>query len=240
MERAVPDGADMTLDTFKNVLDFLRVHGLCRPAILISGGEPTEHRDFDGMMRLLIDYLKTYRCFEVITFMTNGEQMEKDPERFQRYADEIQQYAKLLVQVSADKRYYPRRVEPHKKIFQQEWVAFADDCVERIYPQGRALDNNMPWEAMASKCFNVRAISKQCPDFDLKNIEKILLYNGRFCTPSIGINGEIKLGESELCPACASIYDEYEEIAPKIRAFQCHWCDQINDRLPKRYRKFVE
>ena len=109
-----------------------------------------------------------------------------------------------------------------------------------MYPQGRALDNNLPWDSRCSKCFNVRSISHQIPESStLKDIEHHLLTYAKFCTPHIKINGDIGLGESDLCPSCASIYDDMETIMEKIRNFKCHKCDHVNEKLPNLYKKLL-
>ena len=73
----------------------------------------------------------------------------------------------------------------------------------------------------------------------LGDIERVLMGRMMFCTPHIGVDGSIKLGESDLCPVCASIYDDMETIMAKIRGFKCHGCDHVNSRLPELYRRLL-
>lgn len=105
--------------------------------------------------------------------------------------------------------------------------------------QGRAKDNNLPWKARASKCFNLRAITKQMPNPSIGLIVESLLTKGFFCTPAIGIDGSIRLGESFLCPKVTSIYEPEEVIIQKIKDFECHQCDEINNQLPEIYHQFL-
>ncbi len=63
--------------------------------------------------------------------------------------------------------------------------------------------------------------------------------SSQFCTPHISIDGSIKLGESDLCPACASIYDEPKEIIRKIQAFKYNKYEHIDKNLPSLYRQFL-
>lgn len=241
MNDAKPDGKDMSVDTLVKSLDFLRENNLGKEHLIITGGEPTEHEDFDAMIRTIIGYSAVHKCFAVITVTTNGEVIQKDPERFLSYSREADGFGfSLLFQVSADVRYYPRRIQTHKRIFREEGFVLVDDCIEQIYPQGRALDNNIPWESKSSKCFNVRSISHQLPESaTLRDIEIQLVSRMKFCTPHIKINGDMGLGESDLCPSCASIYDDMETIMEKIRKFKCHKCDHINDKLPELYKRLL-
>ena len=113
----------------------------------------------------------------------------------------------LFWQVSTDARFYPKALPTHKRLWREEGFVLCTDCVQRVYPQGRAKDNNLPWQAKASKCFNVRAITKQMPSPSIGLIVESLLTKGFFCTPAIGIDGSIRLGESFLCPKVTSIYE---------------------------------
>ena len=95
------------------------------------------------------------------------------------------------------------------------------------------------WSARASKCFNLRAITKQMPNPSIGLIVESLLIKGFFCTPAIGIDGSIRLGESFLCPKVTSIYEPEEVIIQKIKDFKCHQCDEINNQLPEIYHQFL-
>lgn len=237
MNDAKPDGKDMSLEVLRDSLSFLRENNLGRVNLVVSGGEPTEHKDFDAFMRELVEF----GWFKIVTVTTNGEAVQRDPERFKGYVRAAKGAGLMLMfQVSADTRYYPRRIETHKRIFREEGFVLCDNCVEQIYPQGRARDNEIPWEAKASKCFNVRAIAHQLGSGAvLGDIERVLTSSMKFCTPQIGVDGSIKLGESDLCPVCASIYDDMDVIMEKIRKFKCHGCDFINERLPELYRRLL-
>ena len=241
MNDAKPDGKDMDLETLKDTLEFLRKHNLGKTHLIITGGEPTEHRDFDDVMRIIFGFNAIHEHFTMVTVTTNGEAIQKEPERFLNYIQEAKDSGFILsFQVSADVRYYPRRITTHKRIFREEGITLVDDCIDQIYPQGRALYNNIPWQSKCSKCFNVRSISHQLPDSaTLRDIEHHLLIHIKFCTPHIKINGDIGLGESDLCPSCASIYDDMETIMEKIRKFKCHKCDHVNDKLPELYKRLL-
>lgn len=240
MNDAKPDGKDMSLETLKDTLNFLKEYGLGKMHLIITGGEPTEHRDFDSIMKEIFKFNKEFNHFTVITVTTNGEVIQQEPERFKQYIREANDSGfSLIFQVSADVRYYPRRIATHKRIFREEGFILVDDCIEQMYPQGRALDNNMHWKSMCSKCFNVRSISHQMPEYSLKEIEFTLASKAKFCTPHIKINGDIGLGESDLCPSCASIYDDMKTIMEKIRKFKCHKCDHINNNLPEIYKRLL-
>lgn len=241
MNDARADGRDMEFGVLRDVLGFLREHGLGRANLVVSGGEPTEHKEFDSFMKEIVRFGKETGHFTVVTVTTNGEEILKAPERFKGYVRDAKGAGfQLLFQVSADTRFYPRRIPVHKRIFREVGFVLCDNCVEQIYPQGRALTNEIPWKSKASKCFNVRAISHQLGhDATLKDIERLLQERMKFCTPHIGVDGKIRLGESDLCPVCASIYDDMGTIMEKIRNFKCHQCDHVNIQLSTLYKELL-
>ena len=233
MDCATPEGKDMSLDTFRDVLQFIIDKDLAPFGIILSGGEPTEHRQFDEIMRILLDTLKENPFSKIITIATNGENIIKEPEKYLRYIAEVESYGvNLFFQISADVRYYPRRIPTHKRVLRENGFVLCDDCCNTgIYPIGRALENNLPWKSGAPQCTNCLLISAQLKlkknHVSLHDLIYELSKNGKMCTPHINIDGTIGLGESKLCPPVCSIYDEYETLGEKILNSPCHKCFEI-------------
>lgn len=203
MNNAMPDGRDMELPVLRDALRFLKEHGLGKEHLVVSGGEPTEHKAFDHVVQEILAFGRNNSWFTVVTVTTNGEQILQDPTRFQGYIRSAKEAGfQLLFQVSADTRYYPRRIPVHKRVLREAGFILCDNCVERVYPQGRAFDNHIPWEAKGSKCFNVRAISHQTGKGTmLRDIERLLLDHMKFCTPHIGVDGSINWARA-ICVLC--------------------------------------
>ena len=61
----------------------------------------------------------------------------------------------------------------------------------------------------------------------------------KFCTPQIGYDGSIKVGESTLCPPVSHIDKSIDEIEKDIINFKCSGCKEINDKLPDIYRQAI-
>lgn len=240
MDDAKPDGQHMTLETLEKAMDFI-IENKIYHSIIVTGGEPTEHPVFPMFMGYIIAALEKYSLKSIITVTTNGFwilENEENRECAKRIASGSKN-VQVNFQVSADPHFYPKRLDVTKRIWRENGFVLCDNCIEQVYPQGRAKMNNLPWKAKASKCFNVRALTKQLASPTLESVIWTLAENGKFCTPTIKINGDIVLGESFLCPTCASIYNSGEEIIQKIKDFKCHGCDIINDNLDMRYRQFV-
>lgn len=232
------DGQHMSEQTFRDVITFLIKNELC-DCIIISGGEPTEHPEFVQFLHRLTARLKAEDVRSFITITTNGFWCLENPELAKSVVVDTDKI-KVVWQVSTDTRYYPKDLPVHKKLWREPGFVLCEHCVEQIYPQGRALENDIPWKAKASKCFNIRALSKQLANPTVTSVVKRLIDFKKFCTPRININGGISLGESRLCPTVATIYDDPEVIIKKIQEFQCHGCDHVNEQLSPLYKQFVE
>lgn len=240
MNNATANGKEMELKTFIDTLNFINKKELLNnTAIIITGGEPTEHSKFVEFMEILANFYKEEHIIALTTVTTNGFWCLENQEEAKRIIS-LFPVNSFIFQVSADIRYYPKRLDITKRIFREKGFVLCDDCVEVLYPQGRALQNfNNKCSAYASKCFNIRAISKQISNPTLKDIISSLASINKFCTPHIKINGDIGLGESDLCPTCASIYDEPKDIVEKIINFKCSQCNHINDKLSPKYKQFL-
>lgn len=237
MNSATPEGKHMTLDTLNDVLEFL-IRNNAYEHIIVTGGEPTEHPDFELMMDRILTRFSEEKRLSVITIATNGFWCLEHQDVAARIAAGTP-YTKVFWQVSTDSRYYPKDLPLHKRLWREPGFILCNKCVTQIYPQGRARDNNLPWKARASKCFNVRAVAKQMKNPSIGLIVEHLLVSHFYCTPAIRIDGGISLGESDHCPKAASIYDSEAEIIQKIIDFKCHQCDFINDSLDPIYKQFL-
>jgi hypothetical protein len=222
----------MTFDTFKDVLEFNFKYDT---TIIITGGEPTEHPEFWKFIDYLIEeYLKKEFVYSA-TITTNGMNLIKNKdveEKISHYNDTCKN---LFFQVTNDVRYYPIRVNSYERIFKYKNVTYIDR-IESLYPQGRA-GNNHTDNITSPKCFNLRSISRSIGFEGAVPMLRQRLH--KFCTPQVIYNGDLKLGESLLCPTVATIYDSYEDINRKVQAFKCHGCDILTKNLGIKYRQAI-
>lgn len=238
MNDAKPDGKHMTLETFEDSLNFL-IRNNAYHSIIITGGEPTEHPVFPMFMGYAIAALNKIQVPKVLTITTNGFWILDNLSAAKEIVGAGNEYTMVEFQVSTDTRYYPKKLDTTKRIWREKGFVLCKDCVEFMYPQGRAKQNGFPYQAKASKCFNVRAITKQLPNPTIQDVVGTLLSRGKFCTPAIRIDGGISLGESDLCPKVATIYDKEEDIIQKIKDFKCDGCYPLNENLDARYKQFL-
>lgn len=237
-----PEGKHMTFETFQQAIKFNFDRAGDSP-ILISGGEPTEHPEIEKFLGYVLMYKKlqegaNLKRFVPITVTTNGLWLTEHMDFIKSLENDGTFSSDIMFQVVVDDRYYP--VHVNEEVLSSSKLIVIGHEVPAIYPQGRALQNNIPTNRKSSNCFNVRAIAKQIECPTLEKIITMQNLRGHMCTPHIDIDGNIKLGESRLCPVCSSIYKTDEEIVDDIIRFQCHQCDFINKNLPPLYRQFVE
>lgn len=237
MNNATPDGQHMSEQVFDDSLDFLIKNNVYQ-SIILSGGEPTEHPNFVFLIQKLISKFEHEKKRTIVTITSNGFWCLDNPEVSKTIA-KGSEYVTVFWQISTDKRFYPKELPLHKKLWREEHFDLCEDCVEQVYPQGRALTNKIPWQSKASRCFNVRAITKQLPNPTVESVVNALMQRQKFCTPAIRIDGTISVGESDLCPKMASIYDSSDEIIRKIKEFKCHQCDHVNNNLSPMYKQFL-
>lgn len=224
MNNAMPTGKHMSFDTFKDVIKFEQKYGT--PFCIISGGEPTEHPNFEHFLLYALNTLPD----KIITVTTNGVWLQS---HYDFVYDILKGWGKekVLFQVTTIPEYYPEAIDTTLPVFSLPNVVVCKE-LESIYPQGRALENNLPYQSKASKCTNIRLMAHQIGYKGLANMLAMMAVKGFFCTPHINIEGFIKLGESDLCPICSDIYKSEKEIVDDILNFKCQKCNFINKDLP--------
>lgn len=229
MNAAMPNNVHMDFDTFKKAIRFQNKYGGI--FLLLTGGEPTEHPQFQKFLEYALDNVNT-----PITVATNGIWMTEHEEYIRSLQDVYEE--RLMWQVSADPRYYPSPVNLMLPVFQLDSVVCSDK-IGPIYPMGRAKENSIGHFNNASKCFNIRAVTRQMTRANLLEIITTMNTKGYFCTPHIAVDGSIKVGESDLCPPCSHIDKDERQIKQDILDFRCHKCDEVNNKLPLEYRKLL-
>lgn len=213
LEDATPDGKHMSLDTFNKALEFIKNTNPF--LVIVSGGEPTNHPNFFE----IIDSLIKERGKENLIIASNGLFL---------YNENLKNRILSLgvkIQITNDLRYYPMAIPEieHKNVYMENRIT-------AMYPQGRAIENNYPTtNKTAPNCFNLRSVCCNSSTNSLSEAIKFLELKGKFCTPSIGINGEILLGESSLCNSIGFVTDNESYLLEKVKIFKCNKCKMENN-----------
>lgn len=196
--QASPNGPHMSLDTFEKVLRFIPEF------VILSGGEPTEHPQ-------ILEILNLLKANGVhVLLLSNGVFLHGPLKN--AVLDRVD-----CVQITNDPRFYPQHVHPvaHERIL---W----ETHIRSVFPIGRALTNGIPPTRLSPSCFNLRSLTKHFKD--VRFAINALRVKGKFCTPSINIDGTISSGELHCCEPIGSVTDSLEKITDNIRTLRCRKC----------------
>ena len=233
LDDAKPCDNHMDMRTFEDAISFFNQFGGIE--LIISGGEPTDHPNWINMLEYALERTHgstgTGVCH--ITLTTNGMNIANNRDAQDYLMFLMDRYNnKLSIQVTHIDKYYPQEVDFSSDFFKCHHVVVCRN-LEVIYPIGRARINNLPWQSKCSKCFNIRSAVRTTEDLGKATL--MLNLKNKFCTPHVDIHGNIKLGESRLCPIASNIYKPTEQIIKDICNFTCSECDMINQKLPEAY-----
>lgn len=228
MNNAVPCDRHMTIDTFKDVLAFIKKYDGFILGDTLTGGEPFEH---PNIWELVDIYFKTFP-FRPLTIATNGLYLQNNQEIVTEKCDK---YPLLLFQVTNDTRYYPIKLDLTKRIFRRKkQIYIVTEISHHLTPKGRAKINHPEEKGFDNKCpacMNVKLMALQTKNGTLSEVFDNLRMNNKKCIPSIQYNGNIAFGEFDDCPGFVSIYDDEKTIYNSILTFSCDRCPELKQKM---------
>jgi hypothetical protein len=232
-------GAKMTEKTLDLVIKFILK---MKPNFInISGGEFTEHEKFYEFILKIIKALEEKQQETVIALLSNG-MFYFDDEKRDKIIKLLKNKRIALLQVSTDKRYYPkynlikknkRRIEAlHPKVQVVEQIG-------ELYPLGRALVNHRSVALKCTKkpsCSNLYLIPKQ---FFLRGKKigldaLVLLLQERtqynLCKPLIDMHGNVRVGETINCEIIGTVEDDLSVLYNRLIAGNpCNKCGLVKN-----------
>lgn len=217
MEDARPEGADMSMETFIKVVDFIEKNDFA--FIMLSGGEPTDHPQFCEFVRLAKDRLGNEPMR--ILVLSNG--------LFWRDEERRNEYMALGVQfqVINDPRYYPTKVDR----IEHPNVLYDDKIMAPLSPFGRAKANGFEAGRLSPLCFNLRSAARNFRDF--RNAVMFLRQKGKMCIPSIITDGSIVAGESKFCHKIGTVGSSNLELTNRLVQMRCNACGLVDNLTPE-------
>lgn len=228
------NGKHMDIETLKSAVKWADIQDVT--CIIVSGGEPFLHPDIEK----ILEYIDNMN-FKKVTVTTNGEWFLQNKSK----AEEIlNRFNKIDFQVTNVHYFYTRKVNLNDPLFKRENV-YCYPYLQRIYPQGRALSLPNIEELSANvKCANctnfILTLLQLMGKNDTVSLSDVIsTYErlGKYCSPQIKINGDISIGESDLCGSVGQIYDSDEIIINNILNNPCEKCKDI---LRKYHKIFVD
>jgi hypothetical protein len=216
MVDANPQGAHMTWDVYAQTIKFCKRLG---HPILLSGGEPTDHPE---IIRI-VSFAKNEKLH--VTLISNGLFLQK-PTLAEALLSKVD-----LIQITNDPHFYTHYVPDfnHPKVYIERKLTV-------ISPFGRALKNNIGCNRMSPLCFNLRSVVRETKLFHY-SLQLLALY-GKFCTPSINIDGGIVAGEAPSCYQIGTVWDDKGTLAENLIKMKCNRCGLV-ENLPREYRQAI-
>ena len=224
-------GKHMELDILNSVIDFIkRVDG--SQILLISGGEPTEHPEFDSFIKIV---RKSFfnSCIILISNGTFIFDINKTKKVKKLVSDKIIN----ILQVRTHEKYYPNynKIMSHKKdILFNKNVRFYDDGIS-LDALGRSKNIISKKQTSCSDILKMKGlITRKFDMLSLNYIIDLLKSYNRFCKPFIDINGEIRVGESNQCVSIGNVKDNNVIINKNLYNFlPCNKCGQVINTIEK-------
>jgi len=217
----------MSLDNFQQAIRFANQSSA--KILIISGGEPTSHPQFGEFLTYAS---KMFNGGIVVT--THGMYISEPTG-----CDWFSVFPEIQFQITNDDRYYPVKIDKEAIKYVEATfknVVFCDRIGGDIYPQGRAIRyldiTHRNSKCKGTKCFNLRSISNHQSTSGFTEVISILESQGRFCTPSINIDGSIAMGESNQCSTVGTIYQPMSKLYEAITSSQCNDCLMLNKLTP--------
>lgn len=209
----------MSLETLSQTLDFVEA---CKVRVLIvSGGEPFEHPEISSILKMCAEFQA--RTATVVTVCSNG-MFALDEEKF-----ELADRCGLVVQVTNDKRYYGRDLWLIKHKFDRPLMCF-EDRIRSIVPCRRTRENGIQPTRLSPMCYNLRS-AVRAVGFE-KALNALEAY-GKYCTPSVNVDGSICAGEMDTCFKIGDVsMKPPEDLVDGVRGVRCSKCGLRNNLSP--------
>ncbi|CAH7397458.1 conserved hypothetical protein [Vibrio chagasii] len=225
---STPSNKHMPFDEFMKAVKFAMECG--EGTILISGGEPTDHPQFEDFLNYAL--LNFYGAVFVLShgaFLKTKEDVD----------NLVGRYPNVMFQFTSDPLHYTKLIskEVITYINAQSNAYVTESLLEigvHIYPQGRAVRMGVTPEttrSIAAKCFNLRSIVYA--GHDLKSALHVLRGRQKMCTPSVNVDGSISMGESNQCPSIGQTTATQASLTDAIRCSQCDECGMIGGLEPQ-------
>lgn len=242
LQNSTTNGNHMTEEVFRKTLEFGAWSGCWR--YNISGGEPTEHPDFEGLMSILHRHLSDnpmpIPMYPTFTVESNGEWIRdaakvnvvkkilkyERMEGFQvssfrglyRNFDFIQKYRKKIEAL------HPRMVVVSQGIVSMQGLGRARHTSNASVRKAVEENTHMP------SCINGYFISKQTDN--VREFSRAL-FPTQTCKPFVDWKGNVHGSESMCCPAHGNVMtDSFETIWQNLReAVPCGKCRAYKNLL---------
>jgi len=237
MEDSTVRGNHMTEEVLRKALAFTRrvesiAYGAgCPPIVLVSGGECTEHPDIVRFVEIVVA-----EGFWPL-LITNGMWLDNDELRAALLRPE---WPNLIVQVTNDDRYYPRRL-PAK--VDDKRLLYTERIPSDLLPLGRAARKLGLSKKKGPSSFNIRSLTRSMGSvasaIAVLRLRSMGGLSGQ-CTPSICDNGDVMAGESRNCFRIGTVDSSEEQLTRALIEMNCNLCGLVDNLTPEQKRAIGE
>lgn len=238
MEKSVPgQGAHMSMETFDKAIDLtvelesLAVVSGYRPELLLSGGECTDHPEFEKMVE------RAHEFGFFVRPLSHGMWLN-DPERVKSYLRP--EWVNLQWQITNDPRFYPKKNGPIPK---DERVVFVPS-LSVMLPLGRfdGKTHSVIPTRKGPSSFNFRSITHSTKDIR-KSVSILRLRSSAglsgHCSPSITHEGDAVAGESRLCWKIGTVSSTWQELTENtLKMGSCNRCG-LEEGLDQQHKRAI-
>jgi len=236
MESATIKGRHMPLEMFDRALDCSdRVEATARqlgyPLILLSGGECTDHPDFE----LLVEKVLERDLMPMV--LSHGMWLADAEKRASLLRPE---WKTVRYQITYDPRFYPGG-PPHKVTDNR--VLYVDS-LSRMLPIGRfkGQEHAEVDTRIGPTSFNFRSMTRAFGDVRAAIAQlRIRAMQGAsgHCSPSISANGDFVAGESNACFKVGTVDSTPEQITEAVLSMgSCNRCG-LEAKLPQEHQRAI-
>jgi hypothetical protein len=237
MNDAGKSGKHMSPEVVARTCAFIKI---INPSfIMISGGEPTEHPDFENVVHAI---MKATGYSSFITIASNGL-FVTDPDKFEMMKRIARCDPVVLIQVTRGKPFYPRddvivaNEQKLKSIGSKVSIVDINDSIAitgSLFPAGRALVNHRELIGRGKPaCSNLYLLPRQVDLVDLSDLVQTLeeMTRTSFCKPSIDPDGNIHAGECiSQCEIIGNVNDSPRTLLDRLKTGKpCNRCGLVKN-----------
>lgn len=230
LQDSLPNGYEMSDETFKNALKFGHFLGLSD--YMISGGEPTEHSDLKHLLKLFEILFYNFSFTSAHFFICSNGTWVSDPNKLVMMFDitKLKHYAGC--QIYSNKKWYKDydEVKESKDFYNKMDKVMFDE--EPIFMQdlGRARNNPQAQEEVKKNLYHCSCLNASLTAHQLKfprDVGKYMnIYHSLACHPLVDWRGNVHMSESWLCPSVGNVNkDNFMDIWHSMQSFKpCMKC----------------
>lgn len=231
MDAATEEPKHMSSETFGQAIGLAERLGV--RALVISGGEPTEHPEWDRFVSLAA------KKFQSVSIPTNGAWLFS-PRKHSLMTDILRSFSSVKLQISSFEGLYKDHVRTVAATREYALELKALGLKKRMYLEtdrktidvkmvelGRCCDSPRLAEiakvsSCTASCITGSVLAAQTT---IGNVIRTLEQKGHFCKPLIGWDGGLRYSESCLCPPFAYVSEDFRTIEEKSSSWRpCGSC----------------